>query len=132
MLQPWFLPKRVADAIHGLVPINYWNKMRKVFDDYGCIVCGTESNYHSCGMCARCYERTRKKVLLSARRHAARGSKLRLDLELFRQEKLAKKLLCRFAVEGATSRKNPLFGIAKSNPVDEALAAKLEPSRIST
>ena len=131
LLQPWFLPKRVADAIHRLVPIDYWNKMRRVFDDYGCILCGTESNYHSSGMCASCYTKTRKKVLFSARRHAARGQKLRLDLELFRQEKLAKKLLCSFAVESATSRKNPRLRIVQNNPVYEALAAKLDLSRKS-
>jgi hypothetical protein len=64
-------------------------------------------------------------------RHAARGRRLRLDLELFRQEKLAKKLLSRFAADGATSRKNPRLGIVQNNPVYEALAARLDLSRKS-
>lgn len=105
--------------------------MRNVFDDYGCLLCGTESQYHSNGMCSTCYKRTREKVRLSVRRHALRGRRLRLDLELFRQEKLAKKLLSRFAAESATSRKKPHLGIAKNNPVYEALAAKLDLSRKS-
>src|SRR5271170_2629928 len=61
LLQPWFLPQRTTLAIHRLVPVDFWKKMRNVFDDYGCIVCGTESNYHSNGMCRSCYRRTREK-----------------------------------------------------------------------
>jgi hypothetical protein len=129
LLQPWFLPQRTTLAIHSLVPADFWKKMRNVFDDYGCIVCGAETHYHSNGMCSSCYKRTREKVLASARRHARHGQKLRLDLELFRQEKLARKLLARFAVEGATSPKNRRIGIVRNNPVYVALAAKLELSR---
>ena len=67
LLQPWFLPRRVTFAIHGLVPVDFWKKMRNVFDDYGCLICGAGSNYHSNGMCRPCNTRTRKKVLSSAR-----------------------------------------------------------------
>jgi hypothetical protein len=129
LLQPWFLPQRATFAIHGLVPVDFWNKMRNVFDDYGCLICGAETNYHSNGMCRSCYTRTREKVLSSARRHAGRGRKLRLDLELFRQEKLARKLLAHFAVKSAGSRKTRRIEIIPNNPVYEALAAKLELSR---
>src|SRR5271156_725221 len=129
LLQPWFLPKRSAFAIHGLVPLDFWKKMRNLFEDYGCMICGTESYYHANGMCKTCYARTRKKILLSVRRHAARGRKARLDIELFRQEKLAKKLLSRFDSKGTISTKKTRYGIAHCNPVDEALAAKLELAR---
>ena len=129
LLQPWFLPQRATLAIHGLVPVDFWKKMRNVFDDYGCLICDAQSNYHSNGMCRSCYTRTREKVLSSARRHAGRGRKLRLDLELFRQEQLAKKLLGRFAADGATLAKNRRIGIVLNNPVYEALAARLELSR---
>jgi hypothetical protein len=131
LLQPWFLPRRNAFAIHSLVPIAFWKKMRNVFEDYGCIICGTESYYHANGMCANCYTRTRKKILLSTRRHAARGRKARLDIELFRQEKLAKTLLSRFANKNTSSTKKARYGLAHCNPVDEALAAKLELARKS-
>ena len=129
LLQPWFLPQRATLAIHRLVPVDFWKKMRNVFDDYGCLICGAESHYHSNGMCRSCNRRTREKVLSSARRHAGRGRTLRLDLELFRQEKLARKLLARFAVESATSPKHRRVEIIHNNPVYEALAAKLELSR---
>lgn len=129
LLQPWFLPRRVTFAIHGLVPVDFWKKMRNVFDDYGCLICGAGSNYHSNGMCRSCNTRTREKVLSSALRHAGRGRKLRLDLELFRQEQLAKKLLGRFAPDSATFAKNRRIGIVLNNPVYEALAARLEHAR---
>lgn len=127
LLQPWFLPKRAAVAIHSLVPIAYWLKMRHVFDDYGCLVCGREAPYHSCGMCRLCYARTRKKIFLSVRRHATPEREVRLDLELFRQQRIAQKLLYRFALR----RKSPPKRISaiQNNPVYEALAAKLEISR---
>ena len=128
LLQPWFLPRRVTFAIHGLVPVDFWKKMRNVFDDYGCLICGAGSNYHSNGMCRSCNTRTREKVLSSALRHAGRGRKLRLDLELFRQD-AAKKLLGRFAPDGATFAKNRRIGIVLNNPVYEALAARLEHAR---
>jgi hypothetical protein len=129
ILQPWFLPQRVAFAIQSLVPRDFWRKMRNVFDDYGCIVCGTESNYHSNGMCALCFNRTRRKIRLSARRHAVRGRKPRLDLELFRQERLARKLLARFAAASSTAPKKRRLQVIPHNPVYEALAARLEQSR---
>ncbi len=127
MLQPWFLPQRVAFAIHSLVPPDFWDKMRHFFDDYGCIICEKESEYHSNGMCKPCYDRTRKKLLLSVKRHAGRGKRLRLDLELFRQEKLAKKLLARFSVRGPAVFKKWRFDLGRqTNPVYVALAARHE------
>src|ERR1700722_1280926 len=118
-------------AIHRLVPKDFWLKMRYVFDDYGCLICGAESGYHSNGLCHQCYDRTRKKVLFSTRRHAGRKRKGRLDLELFRQQKLARNLLSRYASQGAISPKPRSVQVAQNNPVYEALAAKLEPSQRS-
>jgi hypothetical protein len=131
LLQPWFLPRRVAFAMHRLVPADFWRKMRYVFEDYGCLICGTESGYHSNGMCHRCHDRTRKKVLFSARRHVGRKRKGRLDLELFRQQKLARNLLSHFASPSAISPKPRSVQVAQNNPVYEALSARLEPSRRS-
>jgi hypothetical protein len=131
LLQPWFLPQRVAFAMHSLVPVAFWRKMRNVFDDYGCLICGAEANYHSNGMCTACYRRTRKKVLRSARRHATQSNDARLDLELFRQQNLARKLLSRFVLDDAERPKSKRIGIVQHNPVYEALAAKLEQSRRS-
>lgn len=129
LLQPWFLPRRIAFAIHALVPFDFWRKMKNVFDDYCCLICGTEVDYHSNGMCGLCNSRTRKKILYSARRHAAPERKARLDIELFRQQKLAKKLLLRFAAERAISSKEKHVVVIPGNPVYEALGSRLEMSR---
>ena len=127
LFQPWFLPQGAAVAIHSLVPVDYWKKMLHFFEDYGCMKCGTEFDYHSNGMCRLCRERTRKKLLLSVKRHAGRGKRRRLDLELFRQEKLAKKLLARLSARGPAKPKRPHLGLAsRSNPVYEAFASRFE------
>jgi hypothetical protein len=125
LLQPWFLPQRIAFAIHGLLPKDCWNKMRYVFDDYGCLICGKGVDYHSNGMCHKCYATTRGKILKSVRRRAADGRRPRLDLELFRQEKLAKKLLARFAINGMVVPQKPRF-LTATNPVYEALASRFD------
>jgi hypothetical protein len=127
LLQPWFLPRQVAFTILTLIPVGFRQKMRNVFDDYGCLICGSESRYMSNGMCRNCFDITRRKILLSARRHAEPPKRVRLDLELFRQQKLAKKLLSRFAPEVIPSKKRRL-SIMRGNPVYEALSAKLEQS----
>lgn len=127
LLQPWFLPARVASAIHSVIPPDFRDKMRHFFDDYGCIICERECAYHSNGMCARCYTRTRQRLLASVKRHAWRGKRSRLDLELFRQERLAKKLLARFSVQTPPVPKNAGFQpINRDNPVYAAFAAHCE------
>jgi|HubBroStandDraft_5_1064220.scaffolds.fasta_scaffold163847_2 hypothetical protein len=122
LLQPWFLPKRVACAIRSLVTVDFHNKLRYVFDDYGCLLCGAETEYHSNGMCQPCYTRTNNKILRSLRRRGRQGGHPRLDLELFRQEKIAKKLLSRFVGASQKLRKRPHHGIKQNNPVYEAFA----------
>ena len=126
LLQPWFLPKKIAFAIHAMVPVDYYNKMRYVFEDYGCLICRTESNYHSNGLCLKCRSRTDKKILFSLRRRGRQGGAPRLDLALFRQQKLAQKLLSRFVAEGQNAPRRPHHGIAQNNPVYEALAYRLD------
>jgi hypothetical protein len=129
LLQPWFLPQRVAFSIHAMVPVDFYKKMRYVFEDYGCLICETESNYHSNGMCQNCNARTRQKILLSLRRRGRQGGQPRLDLELFRQQKIAKKLLSRFVGVGQTAPRKPHHGVKQNNPVYEALAYRVDMSR---
>lgn len=124
LLQPWFLPKRVASAIHGLVPHGYWRKWRDFFDDYGCLICGSESRYHSNGMCLTCSMRTRKKLAQSVKRRLKTKLKRPLGLELFRQQKFAKKLLGRYCRRGKPSSQVPgTCEVRRTNPVYEALSA---------
>jgi hypothetical protein len=126
LFQPWFLPQHIAFTIRGLVPKHFWNKMRYFFDDYGCMICGTELRYHSNGMCRICYARIRKKMMLSVKRRSRSDSHHRLDLVLFRQTKLARKLLAGFSHGRKRHPKARRTEPERSNPVYEALSARLE------
>jgi hypothetical protein len=123
LFQPWFLPQRVTYKIHGLVPPIFWKKMRYFFEDYGCLICGTESNYHSNGMCQKCYSRIEKKMMRCVKRRSPKPGQ-RLDLELFRQEKLAGKLLAKFSRRRPGGPKARRIEPERSNPVYEALSAR--------
>ena len=125
LLQPWFLSLRIACDIYALVPPDFWNKMRYYFEDYGCMICKAESGYHSNGMCKRCSQKIRKKVAASVARRSE-TSRPRLDLAMFRQERIAKKLLKKFSVCADTSQKRPMLIPARYNPVYEALVARYE------
>jgi hypothetical protein len=126
LLEPWFLPQRVAFAIHSVVPPAFWNKMRYFFEDYGCMICKQQSKHHSNGMCRLCRDRIRRKLTQSIKRRSRDRSNRRLDIVLLRQEKLAKRLLGKFSPPRAPS---PAPGInlqSSHNPVYEALCARRE------
>lgn len=125
LLQPWFLPLRIACDIHAMVPPDFWNKMRYYFEDYGCVICEAESGYHSNGMCKSCYDKTRKRLAACVARRSE-ISRPRLDLAMFRQERIAKKLLTKFLARADTSQKRPILIPARYNPVYEALVARYE------
>jgi len=125
LFQPWFLPQRVTFAIHSLVPPDFWNKMRNFFDDYGCMICEKDFDYHSNGMCKSCFDKTRKKLLMSVKRRLGRERHKRLDLELFRQEKLAKRLLKPFASSAGPRQRRSADIHRTANPVYEALVGRL-------
>jgi hypothetical protein len=127
LLQPWFLPQRVQQAIRSLVPSNYWHTMRDFFDDYGCMVCGADQGYKANGMCHRCYERIKDKVRASARRRLKSTQEQRIDLDLLRKAKIARKLLARFSAKNrATSERRRIDTARSGNPVDEALGPTSE------
>jgi len=124
VMQPWFLPHRVAFAIRSLSPPDYRHKMRHFFDDYGCMICKQDHDYGSNGMCRRCCMAVRKRLARSVRMHSRHKSKRRFDLGLIRQAKLAQKLLRAFpnADRGPTySLNRGLDGFRPMNPIDEAL-----------
>jgi len=127
LLQPWFLPKRIADAIRGMVPAGFFNKMRYFFDDYGCMICGQESAYHSNGMCLHCYQKVLRRIKKSAGRRARGKRDKRLDLVIFRQQKLARSLLRGLIPEKKVpGEKLTLQMFRPSNPVYELFGAHHE------
>jgi hypothetical protein len=124
LMQPWFLPKRIADAIRGMVPHSYRSRMRYYFEDYGCMICGCESLYHSNGMCLRCFKRILSRIKKSFARRARTNVQPRLDLVLFRQQKLAKSLLKDLTPENkAPAQRLTLQMYRGMNPVYEAFSA---------
>lgn len=130
IFQPWFLPQHIGFAIHRVVPPLFWRKMRYFFEDYGCMICGTESRHHSNGMCRICCARIRKKMMLSVKRRLRSNPNHRLDLMLFRQEKLAGKLLAGYVRRPMGNPKARRTEPARCNPVYEALSARYEQSAI--
>jgi len=127
LFQPWFLSKRVQLAIRSLVPPSYWKRMRDFFDDYGCMICGTDENYLSNGMCNPCNAKVRRRLLSSARRRLKSTLEQRVDFDFLRQARLAKKLLGRFSVGNRAASQRRRADTARSgNPVDEALGPHRE------
>lgn len=127
LFQPWFLSKRVQLAIRSLLPHSYQGRMRNMFDDYGCMVCGSDEHHFSNGMCNRCSAKVRRRLVSSARRRLKSSLEQRVNLDLIRQERLAKKLLGRFSPKHrvACQRRRPDV-VRLPNPIDEALGPRHE------
>ena len=121
LFEPWFLPPRVGFAILAIVPPAFRSKMRYFFEDYGCMICKKGAKHHANGMCRPCRQNIQNKLVKSIKRRLRSKSNVRLDLELFRQEKLAKTLLGRFSPARARTRRVELH--RSHNPVYEALCA---------
>lgn len=70
-LQPWFLNKKCASAIRGLVPGAFVRKMRFYYDDWGCLVCRSKTRkYAANGMCHICSTRIQKRLFWCLRRRS--------------------------------------------------------------
>lgn len=55
LLEPWFLPKKVAASIQHLLPQDYRRRMSYFFEDYGCLRCHRKDvPYGANGMCNNC------------------------------------------------------------------------------
>jgi len=123
LFQPWFLPKRIQVAITRLVPVKCHNRMRVLFDEYGCMICGCDYGYRSNGMCLKCWSKIRARLLGSMKRQSRKQDRC-FDVVLLRQTKLAKKLLGRFAAcHHRVSRVPRPDMLRLMNPVDEALGS---------
>jgi hypothetical protein len=121
-LQPWFLPKKTAYAILRLLPTGYRQRMRKFYDDYGCLICGEQSNpYKSNGMCEVCAQTVRLKLKRSANRHFKKSNQGRFAIGLVRRANKARKLLSDISRGcSAPSERNQVNTAQFKNPVLEA------------
>lgn len=98
LLEPWFLPKRIAQAIRGLLPPDYRRRLHDAFDDYGCLRCGrTRIPYGSHGMCEKCAIAIYHMLYTAANRRSKQRVMRRYGKDFVLNERTAKKLLREFA-----------------------------------
>jgi hypothetical protein len=127
LFQPWFLSKRVQSAVRSLVPPSFRTRMRDFFDDYGCMICSSDERYEANGMCLRCNQKVRGMIEASARRRLKTTLARRLNPDLLRPARIAKRLLRNFSPKScAASPIHRITGIRPSNPVDEMLGPHRE------
>ena len=56
LLQPWFLPREISNAIIRLLPVSHQDKWVSTFQDWGCWKCERREVIHqSLGLCLKCY-----------------------------------------------------------------------------
>lgn len=88
-LQPWFVSKEIASAICHLIPDTFLSKMRFYFEDWGCLVCGKKNGtYMSNGMCSRCVNRIRQRLLSSLERRGVKTSERSVTEETTGEERV--------------------------------------------
>lgn len=69
LLQPWFLPKKIARQIMYLLPSGYKTRMLWMFEDYGCFLCARRGIYYGGnGFCRTCYCKFRVRMIDSMKR----------------------------------------------------------------
>ena len=57
LLQPWFLPREISNAIIRLLPVSHQDKWVYSFQDWGCWKCERKEEviHQSLGLCLKCY-----------------------------------------------------------------------------
>src|SRR5882757_7326056 len=94
VLQPWFLPRALSRKIRGMVPNDYWRKMRYYFDDYGCLKCERKSvPYGINGLCRVCYKLILHRIAFALGSRKKMGVKSQYSAQHLRRIAYAHKLL---------------------------------------
>lgn len=97
MLQPWFLPFEVAYAVKRLIPREYLSRMRWMFEDCGCILCGRKSvTYGGNGFCRNCRWGLLKRMIASMKKRFGSPEKFmrpKPKVHLIDSAALARKML---------------------------------------
>jgi hypothetical protein len=121
ILQPWFLPKRVARNVWALVPPDYRKRLHDYFDDYGCMRCNRlDVAYRSNAMCDKCMMLVYHRLQQSINRRSADRPPRGYGRELVRKAALARKLLSEFSCEVKASPKAArLRSVRLSSPIIE-------------
>lgn len=129
LLQPWFLPKRVARTIWGLVPADYRKRLHDYFDDYGCMRCSRlDVPYKSNGMCFACFRFVFSRLQQSMIRRSPERLQRRYGRELVGQAAKARKLLSEFSCPKRGASKASRFRTVRlSSPVIESFSDGASP-----
>jgi hypothetical protein len=121
VLQPWFLPKRVARIVWGLVPADYRKRLHDYFDDYGCMRCSRlDVSYKSNAMCRSCYMKVFNRLQQSIARRSGDRLPRGYGREIVRKAAQARKLLAEFSRKNSTSSRGRRFrSVRLSSPIVE-------------
>ena len=94
LLQPWFLPLGIAQAIRRLLPEDQIRKMRFYFDDWGCMKCEVKGlMYGANGMCVRCSQKVQHRVVACLRKRLSGPDPVVRGPELCTRVESARRLL---------------------------------------
>ena len=94
VVQPWFLPKRIALAIFHLLPPDYRFRMRNYYLDYGCLRCDRiDVPYGANGMCNGCKLTVYSRMVVSAKRRMKLRPELKYGNDFVEDAEKARKLL---------------------------------------
>lgn len=81
LLQPWFLPKKIAFSIRRLMPMWYADRMVAYFSTYGCLRCNRRKVvYACCGLCENCKNLIRSRLARCLKREV-KNEPLRVELD---------------------------------------------------
>jgi hypothetical protein len=69
--QPFFQPRQISEEIRRRQTVQEQHKFSYAYEDWGCLVCGTQERPHaSLWMCANCYRRALSRLKSSIHRHS--------------------------------------------------------------
>lgn len=121
LLQPWFLPKRMARAMRSLLPPDFRQRLHDFFDDYGCMRCGRKDvPYQSNGMCGKCIIGVFHKMYASANRRLEDRLPRRYGKEFMVKEQAAKRLLSGLSAGAKVPKQRRRKMVELGNPISAA------------
>jgi len=82
LLQPWFLPREISNAIIRLLPVGHQDKWVYSFQDWGCWKCERKEEviHQSLGLCLKCYSLVSNRLKSSILRRYVGGRPSPSDL----------------------------------------------------
>ena len=110
LLQPWMLPRHIANAIRDLLPMTHWQKWDDVYQRYGCFKCERNDVPHqSLGLCAGCYGmlacRAKAAIVKRVEKEQGHPTAAEMKAQLTRSQDSARRILAKMGVVPALPAK---------------------------